>query len=148
MKKHTGFLLIYLVFMPLALAESVNDLGSNPLKEKMILNNDSLINGLIVDQTMTLLGKNFYFYFSQLMNESHEKLNVNLRITERPTALSGSIITIFHINTAIYRTSLSPGRQQAKLKAEEALRNINYYLVKWKIEKRFEDNNDLASDEL
>lgn len=122
---------------------------NKPVDEANILpDTEGGINGLIVDQTMTVLGRNFYFYFSQKLNDKQENLSINLSVKERPTALSGSIITIFHFNTPIYRTSLSPGLQQAETKAEQAVDSISYYLLRWKLDRKFSDKTDLAPDEL
>lgn len=146
-------LLISISFPINAEVETANDndtIDSNKkVEESNILpDTEGGINGLIVDQTMTVLGRNFYFYFSQKLNDKHENLSINLSVKERPTALSGSIITIFHFNTPIYRTSLSPGLQQAETKAEQAVDNISVYLLRWKLDRKFSDKTDLAPDEL
>lgn len=145
---------IFISTIEVVRGESEND-AKNIIEEKGSLNesailpsNEGGIDGLIIDQTMTVLGRNFYFYFSQNLNEQHEDLSINLSVKERPTALSGSIITVFHFNTPIYRTSLSPGLQQAELKAKQAVDNISYYLLKWKLERKYSDKTDLAPDEL
>lgn len=145
---------IFISTIEVVRGESENDAkniieGKGSLNESAILpSNEGGIDGLIIDQTMTVLGRNFYFYFSQNLNEQHEDLSINLSVKERPTALSGSIITVFHFNTPIYRTSLSPGLQQAELKAKQAVDNISYYLLKWKLERKYSDKTDLAPDEL
>ncbi|MGO2498287.1 MAG: curli production assembly/transport protein CsgE [Vibrio litoralis] len=146
-------LLILISFAINAEVETVNDndtIDSNKkVEESNILpDTEGGINGLIVDQTMTVLGRSFYFYLSQKLNDRHESLSINLSVKERPTALSGSIITIFHFNTPIYRTSLSPGLQQAEIKAEQAVDNISVYLLRWKLDRKFSDKTDLAPDEL
>ena len=111
---------------------------------------DSLveIEGLLIDRTLTRLGKDFYFAFSMKMNNEYGDLEVNLTITEVPTALSGSIITVYHFDRAIYKTALSPGRYQAEQRAEEAMYATRNYIVKWKIEKQFQDTFDLERSEL
>ncbi|WP_086980999.1 curli production assembly/transport protein CsgE [Vibrio aphrogenes] len=157
MKINPVLFLLFFVFIStieLVRGESGND-AKNIIEEKGSLNesailpsNEGGIDGIIIDQTMTVLGRNFYFYFSQNLNEQHEDLSINLSVKERPTALSGSIITVFHFNTPIYRTSLSPGLQQAELKAKQAVDNISYYLLKWKLERKYSDKTDLAPDEL
>lgn len=122
---------------------------TSPLEE-IQSDDDSLveIEGLIIDRTMTRLGKDFYFSFSMIMNNEYGDLEVNLTIAERPTALSGSIITIYHFDRILYRTALSPVRQQAELKAEEAMYAVKNYILKWKAEKLFKDTFDLERSEL
>ncbi|WP_047042025.1 curli production assembly/transport protein CsgE [Vibrio mexicanus] len=130
-------LLLILVFLPsLALSSNADD---SLLEEE--------VGGLIIDRTVTRLGEDFYFFFSQLMNEQHESLQENFTVKERPTALSGSIIAVSHRQRVLYRTALSPGRRQAQDKAKEALGVMNSYLVRWEAERAFMDTFDLERDE-
>jgi len=108
----------------------------------------SEVGGLIIDRTMTRLGEDFYSNFSQLLNDRYESLDENLTVTERPTALSGSIIGIYHRNKPIYRTALSPGKRQAQDRAEEALRVVSNYIIRWEAERLLQDTFDLDHDEI
>lgn len=124
----------------------------NEIKSSTPANDESLlieneVNGLIIDRTMTRLGDDFYFYFSQLVNERHGSLKENLTVKERPTALSGSIISIFHRGKIMYRTALSPGRKHAEDKAREALNILTSYLIRWKSQLAYQDTFDLERDE-
>ena len=105
------------------------------------------VSGLIIDRTITRLGGTFYTLFSQKLNEKNEELKENLTIHERPTALSGSIISVRHNDKPIYRTTLSPGRHQAKKKTTEAVDAVNNYLKRWQIERLLQDTFDLDRDE-
>ncbi|MFT5807741.1 MAG: curli production assembly/transport component CsgE [Moritella dasanensis] len=120
-----------------------------PLEESES-DDDSLveIEGLLIDRTLTRLGKDFYFTFAMKMNNEYGDLEVNLTISEVPTALSGSIITIHHFDRVIYKTALSPGRYQAEQRAEEAMYATRNYIIKWKTEKQFQDTFDLERSEL
>ncbi|KOO15559.1 curli production assembly protein CsgE [Vibrio xuii] len=114
-------------------------------RDSHLLENE--VDGLLIDRTMTRLGDDFYFFFTQLMNERHGSLKENLTVKERPTALSGSIISIFHREKLIYRTALSPGRQHAEDKAKEALTAVTSHLLRWKTQLSYQDTFDLAQDE-
>lgn len=105
------------------------------------------INGVIVDRTMTRLGEQFYFFFSQQMNEQYVDINENFTVEERPTALRGSIVTIIHSRKPIYRTALSPGQRKAKEKAQEAVSAISNYIVRWEAERQYLDTFDMEHDE-
>lgn len=78
-------LLILISFAINAEVETVNGndtIDSNKkVEESNILpDTEGGINGLIVDQTMTVLGRNFYFYLTQKLNDRHESLSINLSV--------------------------------------------------------------------
>ena len=122
------------------LEDSTND-------QKEQFNDFSEVNGIIVDSTITRLGDDFYFFFSQSLNESYPDLQENLTVKERPTALSGSIIEVQHSRKTIFRTALSPGRRQAKERAADATRVVGNYIIRWQAERLFQDTYDLDHDE-
>ncbi len=134
--------------------------SANPLEQDVPLENRAAleekksgfqnfdeVTGLIVDRTITRLGEDFYFFFSQKLNERYGNLKENLEVRERPTALSGSIIGVFHSGKAVYRTALSPGRRQAQQKADEAVNAVSDYIIRWQAERLFKDTFDLEHDE-
>ncbi|WP_223159342.1 curli production assembly/transport protein CsgE [Vibrio sp. Y2-5] len=111
---------------------------------------DSLdeVNGLILDRTMTRIGSMFYSEFAQQLNESEENLEENLTITEKTTAKFGTIMTIWHSQKVVFRTSLSPKMKESKEQAAKAVRIVQDYLTKWRIQRMYSDTFDLAHDEL
>ena len=119
--------------------------STNSLKEKF--NDFSEVDGIIVDRTITRLGEDFYFFFSQSLNDSYPDLKENLTVKERPTALSGSIIEVQHSRKPIFRTALSPGRRQAKERAADATGVVGNYIIRWQAERLFQDTYDLDHDE-
>ncbi|MGR6831959.1 curli production assembly/transport protein CsgE [Aliivibrio wodanis] len=128
-----------------------NDLESKtPLESNKINEVDDLveIDGLIIDRTLTRLGRDFYVAFSMKMNSKYDGIDVNLTVKERPTALSGSIIGVYHFDKVIYRGALSPGQRQADEKAEQAIGAVNQYIIRWKTEKLFTDTYDLELPEI
>ncbi|MGR5062153.1 CsgE family curli-type amyloid fiber assembly protein [Photobacterium sp. DNB22_13_2] len=122
-----------------------------PLESKDSLESlDSLteIDGIIIDRTFTHLGEQFYSLFSQKMSDKFENLAENLTIKERPTALSGSIMSVYHRQNLIYRTAISPGRSQIEQRVDDAIREISNYVVRWKIERYLKDTFDVYHDEI
>jgi curli production assembly/transport component CsgE len=131
----------------------VEDNGTSPLhaqalgENQLPFNDFNEVSGVVVDRTITRLGEDFYFFFTQQLNAQYPDLTENLTVKEIPTALSGSIIEVIHARRAIYRTALSPGRRQAKERAQEALRVVGNYIVRWEAERLFQDTYDLEHDE-
>jgi curli production assembly/transport component CsgE len=127
--------------------ENGNKLESQADRLKAPFNDFSEVSGVIVDRTITRLGENFYFFFSQRLNDRYPDLRENLTVKEIPTALSGSIIEVFHSRTVIYRTALSPGRRQAKERADDAIQVVGNYIIRWQAERLYLDTFDLEHDE-
>lgn len=132
-------------------SDNKNDLESKtPLENNKVNEVDDLveIDGLIIDRTLTRLGRDFYVAFSMKMNSKYDGIAVNLTVKERPTALSGSIIGVYHFDKVIYRGALSPGQRQADEKADQAIESVNQYIIRWKTEKLFTDTYDLELPEI
>jgi curli production assembly/transport component CsgE len=132
-------------------SDNKNDLESKtPLENNKVNEVDDLveIDGLIIDRTLTRLGRDFYVAFSMKMNSKYDGIDVNLTVKERPTALSGSIIGVYHFDKVIYRGALSPGQRQADEKADQAIESVNQYIIRWKTEKLFTDTYDLELPEI
>lgn len=106
------------------------------------------ISGVVVGQTITRLGAEFHSEFSQALNAQYADLRENFTIKERPTALSGSIISVFHSQTLIYRTALSPGRKKIQEKAHNAVQAVSSYIVRWQAERLLQDTFDLDHEEI
>ncbi|WP_225445103.1 curli production assembly/transport protein CsgE [Photobacterium arenosum] len=125
--------------------------GDEPLEAKGRLESlDSLreISGAVIDRTMTRLGADFYSLFAQKLEDQVDELKENLLVKERPTALSGSIITIYHRQNIIYRTALSPGRQNVEEKTDKAVSAVGNYVLRWRIERYLKDTFDIDYDEI
>ncbi|MGR6860690.1 curli production assembly/transport protein CsgE [uncultured Aliivibrio sp.] len=153
MRVYSIFLLVLALFIPLlTYASSTQDTleSKTPLETNKVDEADDLleIEGLIIDRTLTRLGRDFYFAFSMKMNSKYDDIDVNLTVKERPTALSGSIIGVYHFDKVIYRGALSPGQRQADEKAAQAIEAVNQYIIKWQTEKLFRDTYDLELPEI
>ncbi|UXI02656.1 curli production assembly/transport protein CsgE [Photobacterium sp. TY1-4] len=122
--------------------------NGQPLEQNGTLDDLREISGAVIDQTMTRLGEDFYSLFAQKLSDEFDDLEENLTIKERPTALSGSIISVLHRRKAIYRTALSPGRDQVEAKVDEAIKVVRSYVTRWRIERYLQDTFDVDYDEI
>nr|WP_240478417.1 curli production assembly/transport protein CsgE [Vibrio fluvialis] len=115
-----------LSFLLASASVSASQEDSGKLENNQQLENNEPLNlndidGLIIDRTMTRFGNNFYTEFSRYINDQHEDLKENLTVKERATASQGSIISVWHAQKLVYRTTLSPGARQAQEKAKAAI---------------------------
>lgn len=146
--KHISILIIFISWYGFAIEDDKKLENGPPLESQESIDNLNEITGVIIDRTTTRLGANFYSIFSQKINDKYEDLRENFTVKEEATALSGSIITIYHKQRPIYKTGLSPGRRQAEDKAEEAVKIVGSYVVRWRLERYIKDRFDVDYDEI
>lgn len=106
------------------------------------------IGGLVIDRTFTRFGQVFYHHFSRLREDEDPNARENITIHERPTARWGSLIWITHNRKVIFKTALSPGRNQQEQSAKLAWSQVRQTLEQQKIATLFMDTFDLEHDEL
>ncbi|PKQ73188.1 CsgE [Aeromonas sobria] len=106
------------------------------------------VDGLVLDRTFTRFGQGFYNEFTRLRSDEDPDAQENLTIHERPTARWGSLIWITHNRKVIFKTALSPGRNQQEQSAKLAWSQVRQTLEQQKIATLFMDTFDLEHDEL
>ncbi len=105
---------------------------------KAIEESDVALYGLIVENTMTKLGKDFYDYFASINQLNGQKYPFVIIINEKP-ALGGrnSEINISINEEIIYRFRTQPKEEYLHQQAENASRTIyNYHVKKTMLKKK------------
>ncbi|MBZ9558681.1 MULTISPECIES: curli production assembly/transport protein CsgE [unclassified Modicisalibacter] len=105
------------------------------------------LNGLIVDRTITMIGKTFYQQFSQRRLDSVILSNTNLVINERPSARWGSIVWVAEGNSILYQATLTPRLSDVDQYAAAAVGQVEQLILRRKVMQALEQNGDLADDE-
>lgn len=90
---------------------------------------DAEINGLIVNQTRTLIGSEFYRHFCTLWGEPKVDYQYNITIMEIPDARWGSLMTIEVNGKIAYRKSIRPRSDKAKEEASHSIPQIRKFLM-------------------
>ncbi|SFU50248.1 CsgE family curli-type amyloid fiber assembly protein [Halomonas korlensis] len=106
------------------------------------------LSGVLVDRTITMIGKTFYRQFSQLSMESGILSNTNLSIHERPSARWGSLIWISEGSKIIFEATLSPRLSDVDQYAEAAIEQVEQRVIQSKVMDALQKNEDLADEEL
>lgn len=105
------------------------------------------LQGLITNGTITRSGQEFYVKFCERLNDT-SRMDFNLAVKERPSARWGVLIWVEHENQTLYRRFLQPNVADMKEPAYEAADFVVQEINRRKIEALFEDNIDMAKDEL
>jgi len=113
---------------------SINSVIEKKYSLKKIKETDIEFNGLIVDNVMTKLGKDFYDYFNQVKMLNSINYPFNMIINEKP-ALGGrnSEVNIVVNDDLVYRFRTQPNDDFLYTQAKIANKKIYNYYVKRKI---------------
>lgn len=106
------------------------------------------LSGVIVDRTITMMGKTFYRRFSQLSQDSHILTSTTLSVHERPDARWGSQIWVSENNRILFQATLPPRQSDIDRYAEAAAEQVEQLLVQRSIMQALESDPDLADDEI
>ncbi|NIC05438.1 hypothetical protein HBJ55_08380 [Halomonas sp. DX6] len=106
------------------------------------------LSGVIVDRTITMMGKTFYRRFSQLSSESHILTSTTLSVHERPDARWGSQVWVAENNRILFQAALPPRLSDIDRYAEVAVEQVEQLLVQRSIMQALESDPDLADEEI
>jgi len=95
--------------------------------KKFVNEGDIEINGLVIEDVKTKLGKDFYDYFYQKISTSGSQYNFIINITEKPSIGIGSKISIVIDDRIIFEFMTRPDDEFIQAAANEALRYIGIY---------------------
>lgn len=109
---------------------------------------DEPMGGMLVNRTVTVLGKDFYRYFSNTWRYSDQSSRYSISIHERPTARFGSEIWILYRQQRIFHTFLPPARAATRELSELAVDQVLERIVRMELERFTTPDPDLGPEEL
>ncbi|WP_084671155.1 CsgE family curli-type amyloid fiber assembly protein [Modicisalibacter ilicicola] len=118
-----------------------------PSSEALAPAPEPALTGLLVDRTITMIGKTFFQKFSQLRLDSAILSNASLAIHERPSARWGSIVWVSEGTRILYEATLPPRLSEVDQYAEAAVGQVEQLILRRKVTEALQDNHDLADDE-
>jgi curli production assembly/transport component CsgE len=105
------------------------------------------ITGLIVDDTVTFIGRQFYDAFAVAWLDQNVAGAENLSVHERPTAQSGSRVWVEHRRERLFQVFLPPTRANIEDTAKRAAVLVARRFKAMQIERALVRDPDLAPDE-
>ena len=101
------------------------------------------IGGLLLDNTISRQGKEFYHKFSQLWQDLPNSEGINVQIKEQVIPRSGTKLTVNMNNITVYTTYMGRRQQPIKDRVETAM----FILIDAMAQRQFDQNNpDIAND--
>ncbi|MCK0153068.1 hypothetical protein MWU49_05090 [Alcanivorax sp. S6407] len=102
--------------------------------------------GVVVDQTVTPIGKRFYQQFAYQRHYLYPDTPFSVSIYEQPSARSGSIITIKGADTELARFVLSFASNWEDARVQSLVQSVENQVRRLKLLNALVDNPDLAKD--
>jgi curli production assembly/transport component CsgE len=104
------------------------------------------IDGILVNQTITVAGQEFHSAFAALWSDKPELPGYGLAIRERPSARRGTTIEVEHAGRLVFRAWLPPARAQIRPLAAQAVEQVYDEAAAAQVRQLMHDD-DLAPDE-
>ena len=105
------------------------------------------LQGFITNNTISRSGHEFYLRFAERLADISE-LHFNLAVKERPSARWGVLVWVEYEGQPLYRRFLQPNVVDMQQTAHEAADLVVQEIGRRRLEALFEDNTDMAKDEL
>ena len=110
--------------------------------------NTELYEGLVLGQTVTVAGQDFYQGFATLWRDKALGSRYLLVIRERPSARTGSVVWVEHQGRRLLQLTLPNSRSMIGRLCEPAVEEIWQRLVETELNAKLDADKDLARDEL
>ncbi len=131
-------------------AKAIHRLQTQSIDDAALKDETDMINGLILNRTMTRVGHRFYREFvGAYRSLNAEADHLGLTIEEKATARNGSIISIYNNRKKIFITAVSPASRNLDQLAQAAASRVNTIVKQNKNQASWAKflNPDLAEDE-
>ncbi len=106
------------------------------------------LGGVVVNRTVTVLGKDFYRYFASYWREHKEASKYTISIYERPTARFGSEVWVLYRQQRMFHIFLPPARQATREISQIAVQHVIENISQRELERMTTRNPDLGPEEL
>ena len=104
--------------------------------------------GIVIDQTITMVGQAFYQSFTALWRDKARVDRYSLAVRERPSARQGSQIWIEFGQKRVFQAQLPSNRSKLQELAEQAVEVAHDNIVDADVESLLFKDPDIATDEM
>jgi curli production assembly/transport component CsgE len=108
---------------------------------------NEILDGIIVNQTVTVAGQEFHTAFAALWSDKPGLSSGAISIRERPSASRGTTVEVQRANHVVFRATLPPARSQLRALAEQAVEVVYENAVSAQVQQFMLRDDDLAPDE-
>ena len=147
--RHSGNVALAAVSLAMAGMAMAED-AINPELRAQDLNGrtvEEAYGGVVVGQTVTVAGQDFYQYFVALWRDRPGNEKYSITLHERPSARLGNLVWIEYERLMLFQTILPFSRSQIRPISEQAVDVAWQRLMELEIERKLFNDADLAKDE-
>lgn len=125
--------------------ESLKKLFEQVVKQPAKSNDYEIeIDGLLVDDTKTKAGKDFYDLFYSSWEAPSGAKNYTITVSEKPFRLSSTLIVVSINDTPVYQSVLQPRQDIVEGLSEDAILTTQNYLANYEEIMRLLNGDDMA----
>lgn len=124
----------------------VTNLNAANLSQNQVL--QDLYAGVVVNQTLTMVGQDFYQYFVAAWRDKPLSERYTISVHERPSARLGSQVWVEYANRRVFQTFLPPARAKAREAGLDAVEAAYQNIVEADVVNLLMRDPDLGPDEL
>ncbi len=134
--------------LPAATAGNGNGNDPTPAADRRKSVFDDPLAGVVVNRTVTVLGKDFYQYFTAIWRQKDVSNQFSISIHERPSARFGSEIWVQFGQKRMFHTFLPPARSATKKISAMAVNMVYENIKNSEVERLMVKSPDLGPEEM
>ncbi|PRY86959.1 CsgE family curli-type amyloid fiber assembly protein [Mongoliibacter ruber] len=127
---------------PESLVKMFEDIKADEIKKATTRDAAIEIDGLLVEDTKTKIGKDFFDYFYRDWEAPEGASNYTIFIVEKPFRLNITLIEISINETMVFQSILQPRAEFIEMLAEESINTTAMYLARYEEIIRQLDGDD------
>ena len=104
--------------------------------------------GIVIDQTITRAGKDFYQLFSTSWHDQPLAERYTISVKEQPSARFGSQVYVMFGSKRIFQGQISPNRHQIKILSEAAVDIAYKAVTEGEMQRLLFKDPDIGQDEI
>lgn len=131
---------------PVSASSNGNEPTPAPDRRKSVF--DDPLAGVVVNRTVTVLGKDFYQYFTAMWRQKDVSSQFSISIHERPSARFGSEIWVQFGQKRMFHTFLPPARAATKKISAMAVNMVYENIKNSEVERLMVKSPDLGPEEM
>lgn len=116
--------------------------------EEAVVPSHEVYAGVVLDQTVTVVGHDFYQYFAAIWRDKETSERYAISVHERPSARLGSQLWVEYAQRRVFQVVLQATRANVKEICQEAADIAFQNVMDIEVQRLMSHDKDLAPDEI